>query len=193
MDANPETSPERGDIWEDTWGMSRVHQVNLGGAFQAEREASGRSWKPGGTERKCPKGCNPGGEMGLEVKLERRQAAGHCRGHLKGLGSWPIFREYTGRCYVDEFWDLFAFLDHLSSILWAKNNAVSIMGSSYKWVNWILETLVTCPRPPTMARQSWCSNPGLPKLQSTLSTTTLYCLFCQTKTLHCLQKNLILF
>lgn len=47
--------------------------------------------------------------MGPEVKLERRQAAGLCKGHVKGLGSCPICRESTGRCYVDEFWDLFAF------------------------------------------------------------------------------------
>lgn len=31
--------------------------------------------------------------MELEVKLERREAAGHRRGHIQGLGLCPISRE----------------------------------------------------------------------------------------------------
>lgn len=60
-------------------------------------------------------------------------AAGHCRGHVKGLGLCTIFRESIERCYVDKFWDLFAFLVHFFGIFWAKHYAVSIIESSYKW------------------------------------------------------------
>ena len=59
-------------------------------------------------KKKCPKGCNVGGEMGLRVKLES-ETAGHCRGHVKGLGSGPISRESIERCWVWVLWFLCIF------------------------------------------------------------------------------------
>lgn len=108
MDTNPETFPWGGDIWKDVQEMSKGSLGSCGRSIPIGERGTWQVLETRGSEIKCPKGCNGGRKMGLRVKLES-ETAGHCRGHVKGLGLCLISRESIERCWAWVLWFLCIF------------------------------------------------------------------------------------
>lgn len=121
------------------------------------------------------------GHAGLEVRLESREAAGHCRGHVRGLRGGPSSRESSERHLSRwELWSLSIFKPSphpafsRPDIVWSLSMWLSPLQMSELNIG---DIKLLAQGYPLTTCESWDSNPGLPFSRAhTLNHHTLLCL-----------------